>query len=93
MVVISLAQNARLNDLIRRRAPRLLGPCPGCGQINWGINDRVWDLEEYRGQITVQGARSVYPVVAIECMTCSFVHFVAAKAAGILNDAGELTLG
>lgn len=88
-------KNDALNELVRRRMPHLLRPCPACAVSRWEFSDRVFELDEYVGvtREPATGPSTVYPVFPIKCGNCGYTHFVNAIMLGLLDGTtGKFTI-
>ena len=58
-------------------------PCPMCGQTNWNVSDKAFELREFQGGDVVLGAGPIIPVIPVTCNNCgntAFVNAIVSKA-------------
>lgn len=50
--------------------------CPMCGENDWNLQDKVFELREYNNGGLIIGNVPIVPVVPITCTNCGNVIFV-----------------
>lgn len=63
--------------------------CPLCGEGNWNVSDRVFELREYHGGNVVIGAGPIVPVVPVTCDNCGNTTLVNAIVSGAVDKESE----
>jgi hypothetical protein len=58
-----------------------------CGVDDWIVNDRVFELREFRfGGLTIGGDNTVYPAVPVGCRNCGNTLLISAVFSGVIAD-------
>lgn len=61
-------------------------PCPVCGNTQWTLNDKVFEIREFQGgSLVLGGNTSILPVVAVSCTSCGYTHFLNAIRLGVVE--------
>ena len=50
-------------------------PCPMCGNAQWSISDKIFELREFYGGDILLGG-SIFPVFTVMCTNCGNTVFV-----------------
>ncbi|MBO8131979.1 MAG: hypothetical protein H0Z29_10795 [Candidatus Marinimicrobia bacterium] len=59
-------------------------PCPMCGVGNWSVQDRVFELREFRGGSLVVGGTPIMPIIPVICNNCGNTILINAKTTGFV---------
>jgi Predicted nucleic-acid-binding protein containing a Zn-ribbon domain len=71
----------RLNSTATHRQP-----CPICGNNNWKLNDKIWEIREFQGgSLIIGGDTSLMPLISVSCTNCGFTHFINAIRLGVVT--------
>lgn len=70
-------------DFIERKWPNR-GACPMCGQNDWAIRNRIFEIGEHSG-VSRGAQRAVLPVVALTCENCANTVLLNAVKMGIVG--------
>lgn len=66
-------------------------PCPMCGEGQWIVSNKVFELREYNEGNLIIGGGTINPVVPITCGNCGNIIMVNPVAIGLLKKYGELS--
>lgn len=59
--------------------------CPICGNRNWTLNDKIWEIREFQGgSLVIGGDTSLIPMISVSCSACGFTHFLNAIRLGVV---------
>jgi ribosomal protein S27AE len=60
-------------------------PCPMCGESNWSVSDKVFEMREFHGGNIVLGGGAIQPVIPVTCSNCGNSIMVNALVIGVIN--------
>lgn len=62
--------------------------CPLCGEGNWSVTDKVFELREFNdGNFVLGGPNSaITPVIPVTCANCGNTVFINALVTGLLKE-------
>lgn len=65
----------------------LIRRCPMCGENNWNIEDKIFELREFNnGDLVIGGGNSsIIPLLALTCSKCGNTQFINAIICGAVN--------
>ena len=78
-------------DTIKALQSKVKGPCPMCGQSNWGADDGIIHLAVSSSATEIQIGGSGIPTVAAVCNHCGFVSLHSAMMLGLIDASGNPT--
>ncbi len=65
--------------------------CPMCGESNWNIENKIFELREFNsGNLVIGGKSSIVPLLAITCTHCGNTQLVNAIMCGAIDIANNL---
>ena len=64
--------------------------CAVCGEGQWSLSDRIFELREYHGGGLAVGGVPIIPVVSAVCMHCGNTLFFNAIILGVLAQGPEV---
>jgi len=59
--------------------------CPMCDQTEWIVNDKIFELREFKGGSIILGNIPIFPVIPIICKNCSNTIFINPINARLLD--------
>lgn len=62
-------------------------PCPMCGQGNWTVQDKVFELREFHDGAMVIGGSALVPIVPVTCANCGNTVLINAIFSKIVSAA------
>ena len=68
-------------------------PCPMCGNKNFTISDKVYELREFQGGNIVLGSGSINPIIPVICTNCGNSIMINALVAGAISKSKEAEKG
>lgn len=77
----------QLREVVRRVSEweETVGTCLICGESNWSIVPKLFQLTEYHGGDVVIGGGAVIPVVPVSCAHCGNMHLLNAIRLGLVE--------
>ncbi|XZL97429.1 hypothetical protein ACSXAP_06915 [Clostridium perfringens] len=61
-------------------------PCNMCGDGNWIVSDKIFELREFNDGDLIIGGVPIQPVVTITCKNCGNTVLVNPLAIGVLDE-------
>lgn len=64
-------------------------PCPMCNNRKWSVQNKVFELREFRGGSLVLGGTPIVPIIPITCENCGNTILINAIKSGIVKPGRE----
>ena len=59
--------------------------CPLCGEGNWQVSDKVFELREFNNGNLVLGTGPIVPVIPVTCGNCGNTVFINAVISEVIE--------
>lgn len=67
--------------------PKLIHPCPLCGERGWSVPDVMYELREYNfGDLVIGGNMGIIPVIPLVCNNCGNTVLINAVHLGLMSN-------
>jgi hypothetical protein len=60
-------------------------PCPMCNERKWSVQDKFFELREFRGGSLVLGGTPIIPIIPVTCENCGHIILINAIKTGFVK--------